>query len=54
MTPKGISGIAAIIGIIAILLIPQAMTPDSFADLQRSGIDPHRHFVDLTQPEDPN
>ncbi len=54
MTPKGISGIAAIIGIIAILLIPQAMTPDSFADLQKSGSDPHRNFVDLTQPEDPN
>ena len=54
MTPKGISVIAAIIGIIAILLIPQALTPDSFADISRSSLDPHRHFVDLTQPEDPN
>jgi len=31
MTPKGIPGIAAIIGIAAILLIPQALTPESFA-----------------------
>ncbi len=54
MTPKGISVIAAIIGIVAILLIPQALTPDSFADVSRSSLDPHRHFVDLTQPEDPN
>ncbi len=54
MTPKGIPGIAAIIGIIAILLIPQALTPDSFAAVSSSGIDPHRHFVDLTLPEDPN
>ena len=54
MTPKGISGIAAIIGIIAILLIPQALTPESFAAISLSGHDPHRHFVDLSQPEDPN
>jgi len=54
MTPKGIPVIAAIIGIIAILLIPQALTPDSFADISGTGSDPHRHFVDLTQPEDPN
>jgi hypothetical protein len=54
MTPKGIPGIAAIIGIIAILLIPQALTPDSFADISSSGLDPHKHFVDLTLPEDPN
>ncbi len=54
MTPKGISGIAAIIGIIAILLIPQVMTPDSFASISQYGIDPNRHFVDLTQSEDPN
>jgi len=54
MTPKGISGIAAIMGIIAILIIPQAMTPDSFAAMSQYGIDPNRHFVDLTQPEDPN
>jgi hypothetical protein len=38
---KGISGIAAIIGIIAILLIPQAMTPDSFAAIPHFGIDPN-------------
>ncbi len=54
MTPKGISVIAAIIGIIAILLIPQALTPDSFADFSRASSDPHRHFVDLSQPEDPD
>jgi len=54
MTQKGIPVIAAIIGIITILLIPQALTPDSFADLSRASLDPHRHFVDLTLPEDPN
>jgi hypothetical protein len=54
MTPKGISGIAAIIGIISILLIPQALTPESFAVLSKAGLDQHRHFVDLTLPEDPN
>ncbi len=54
MTPKGISGIAAIIGIIAILLIPQAMTPESFAVLSKAGLDQHSNFPDLTQPEDPN
>ena len=36
MTSKGIFGIAAIIGIIAILLIPQVLTPDSFADISRA------------------
>ncbi len=54
MTPKGIPVIAAIIGIIAILLIPQALTPDSFAAIPGIGSDPHRHFVDLSQPEDPD
>ena len=54
MTSKGIPGIAAIIGIVAILLIPQALTPESFAAISSSGLDPHRHFVDLTLPEDPN
>ena len=54
MTSKGISGIVAIIGIIAILLIPQALTPESFAALSGSANDPHGHFVDLTQPEAPN
>ncbi len=54
MTPKGISGIAAIIGIIAILLIPQVLTPDSFAAMSKASSDPHRHFADLTQPEDPD
>ncbi len=54
MTPKGIPGIAAIIGIVAILLIPQALTPDSFAAVSSSGLDPHKQFVDLTLPEDPN
>ncbi len=54
MTPKRILGIAAIIGIVAILLIPQALTPESFAVIFPPGIDPQRHFVDLTQPEDPN
>ena len=54
MTPKGISGIAAIIGIFAILLISQVLTPDTFADISKASKDPHRHFVDLTLPEDPN
>ncbi len=54
MTSKRIPGIAAIIGIVAILLIPQALTPESFADIWESGFDPERHFADLTQPEDPN
>jgi hypothetical protein len=54
LTPKRISGIAAIIGIIAILLIPQALTPDSFAAMSKASSDPHRHFADLTQPEDPD
>ena len=54
MTQKRISGIVTIMGIIAILLIPQAMTPDSFATISHMGIDQEKHFVDLTQPEDPN
>jgi len=54
MTPKRIPEIATIMGIIAILLIPQALTPESFAALSSTGLDPHGHFVDLTQPEDPN
>ena len=54
MTQKRISGIVTIMGIMAILLIPQAVTPDSFAAISHMGIDPNKHFVDLTQPEDPN
>jgi len=54
MTQKRIYGIVTIMGIIAILLIPQAMTPDSFAAIPQLGIDPNRHYVDLAQPEDPN
>ncbi len=30
------------------------MTPESFAVLSKAGLDQHRHFVDLTLPEDPN
>jgi len=54
MTPKRIPEIAAIMGIVAILLIPQALTPESFAAVKSTGLDPHGHFPDLTQPEDPN
>ena len=50
---KGIPGIAAIVVITTILLIPQGMTPNSFADITGTA-DPHRHFVDLTLPDDPN
>jgi len=50
---KKIPGIAAIAVITIILLIPQGMSPNSFADI--TGVsDPHRHFVDLTLPDDPN
>ncbi len=50
---KKIPVIAAITVIATILLIPQGLAPTSFADI--SGVsDPHRHFVDLSMPDDPN
>jgi hypothetical protein len=55
MSPtKAILGIAAVVAITTILLIPQGLTTDSFAAISGASIDPHRHFVDLTLPEDPN
>ncbi|HET6517787.1 MAG TPA: hypothetical protein VFG25_06170 [Nitrosopumilaceae archaeon] len=50
---KKIPAITTIIIIATILLIPQGMTPTSFADIG-GAIDPHRHFIDLTLPDDPD
>ena len=54
MTSKKIPKVSLIVGIIAILLIPQALTPESVEAISKAGLDPHRHFIDLTQPDDPN
>lgn len=51
---KKIQLIAAIMVITTTLLIPQGLPQSSFADISTTGKDPHRHFVDLTMPADPN
>ena len=45
---KKIPGIAGIAVIALILLIPQGMPTNSFADIATTGADPHRHFPDLS------
>jgi len=50
---KRISGIAAIVVIATILLIPYGMTSITAIHVG-SATDPHNHFVDLTLPDDPN
>ncbi len=53
MKSKWVLGLGAITAITAILLAPQLLTSESFGDAM-VGMDPHRHFPDLTVEEDPN